>query len=104
MTISPQRCDARVVNDAPVAKVDAVMCVQRGRCDEMGREGRLLAGLQKRIARQDNCTMVDLYDGMFSQEFNGSSLHEYDRPAIYHRLITPSFNRTAAQAVMGLHA
>jgi hypothetical protein len=42
---------ARVVNDAPVADVDAVVVVEGARGDEVAGEWRLLVGAQKRIAR-----------------------------------------------------
>jgi hypothetical protein len=40
----PSVREAGVVNDTPVANVDAVMRVERARCDEMGCEWGLLAG------------------------------------------------------------
>jgi hypothetical protein len=43
---------ARVVNDAPVADVDAVVVVEGARGDEVAGEWRLLVGAQKRIARE----------------------------------------------------
>jgi hypothetical protein len=40
----PTARETGIVNDAPVAHIDAVMRVESAWCDEVGREWRLLAG------------------------------------------------------------
>jgi hypothetical protein len=44
---------ACVVNDPPAADVYAVMRVEGARCDEVGREWRLLAGSQRWVVREE---------------------------------------------------
>src|SRR4051794_33043591 len=44
-------CEARVVNDATVTHIDAMVRVERPRRDEMGRKPRLFSGPEQTIAR-----------------------------------------------------
>jgi hypothetical protein len=45
--------EAGVVNDAPIADVDAVMRVESAGCDEMGAEWGLLAAVQRQIEGEE---------------------------------------------------
>jgi hypothetical protein len=47
-------CKAGVVNDTPVADVNAVVRVERARRDEMGRKWGLFPGRQKRVCLRDH--------------------------------------------------
>ena len=93
---------ARVVNDAPVAGVDPVMCVDRSRGDKVRSEWRFLAGDQSPVVCA--CMVSPLVHGLHvTQERDSVRLHvgverETDRPRYQRHQGIDQFNNRAIES------